>query len=489
MGNLKSILIGIVPFSILILWFYWGFAGIGGLFWDEEPESIPVVKEVKAPPSSFMVGGVQMNEGDQINWIKTMLESGMNTVEVTVYAHQGRWDENNLWFSDDDPGTIDEIRLAKAAGMNVVLVLRLQLDHAFRENRFLWHGMVFPQTEYLLNRWFEEYLRFARKWAVISEKEGVDVLVIGSEMNQMFGSRLVEDLPQLEEYYLNDAKQKEYHQGMMKYEDSIGKDLLYTEGMPNYDDLNTYLKDKLESKRAWAKKTSFADSTDNIQAINVRRTILNYYWERVIYGLRGVYHGKLTIAANFDNYQEVNFWEKLDYIGINAYFPLRKLSDKGSLAEVLKKNWDKVLDDILAFRIKNDIPDHPILFTELGYANHSGGTYAPWQGQGFSLILEKPRDSLFLWKNQPRNFYERNQAVRALYQSVKERNFPLGGILYWKFTSKKEQLQYDPFALHIGKTSKDTLPGLLTRFKTLEAEIAREELMEKIRTAPESSAN
>ena len=98
----------------------------------------------------------------------------MNTVEVTVYAHQGRWNENNLWFYDDEPGILEEIRLGKAAGMNVVLILRLQLDHAFEANRFKWHGMVFPETEYLLHRWFEEYGRFVKKWSLIAEEEGVE---------------------------------------------------------------------------------------------------------------------------------------------------------------------------------------------------------------------------------------------------------------------------------------------------------------------------
>jgi hypothetical protein len=32
--------------------------------------------------------------------------------------------------------------------------------------------------------------------------------------------------------------------------------------------------------------------------------------------------GKLTYAANWDDFDKVPFWNELDYIGIDAYFPL-----------------------------------------------------------------------------------------------------------------------------------------------------------------------
>ena len=41
------------------------------------------------------------------------------------------------------------------------------------------------------------------------------------------------------------------------------------------------------------------------------------------HGERAVYKGKLTYAANWDGeFEEVAFWDALDVIGVQAYFPL-----------------------------------------------------------------------------------------------------------------------------------------------------------------------
>ena len=437
-------------------------------------------EENELETSNFLVGGIQMNEGDQQNWIRTLKESGMNTVQVTVYAHQGRWHENNLWFNDYDQSLIQEIRYAKAAGLKVVLVLRLQLDHNFQDNKFLWHGMVFPHSLYLVQRWFEEYTRFAKRWAEICEEEGVEVLVIGSEMNELFATLPIETMPKLHEYYLNDEKQERYRTRMLKFSERLTERYLSVAGDENYKKLELYLDDQIKANQAWAKMVTFQDSLDPLAAMNYRRTVLNWYWERMIYDIRGVYNGKMTIAANFDNYNEVRFWDKLDYIGINAYFPLRTpgiSADKPKkFQKALEKSWDQTLDEILEFREAAGVPNHPILFTELGYGRHSGSTLTPWQGFGFSLLRNPVQDSLIIWEQQPEDPKERNLAVLALYEAVKKKEFPLAGILYWKLTSKKEQLVYDPFALHIGKETEDELQQLLVKFKFMEAEIKAEKM-------------
>ena len=47
------------------------------------------------------------------------------------------------------------------------------------------------------------------------------------------------------------------------------------------------------------------------------------FWRRLIDEVREVYPGAMTYGANwFQEYQEVDFWDQLDYIGIHAYFPV-----------------------------------------------------------------------------------------------------------------------------------------------------------------------
>lgn len=471
----------ILPIVISIVFFGWILNWVMGLFYpDQEPEVIPQQAQAiqtdlpgyPSPPSrmdelDFLVGGVQMNEGDQVNWIRNLLQSGMNTVEVTVYAHQGRWLDNNLWFGDVDQHLVEEIRLAKRAGMNVVLILRLQLDHSFPENKFLWHGMVYPENKYLLNRWFENYTRFARQWARVAEEEGVDVLVIGSEMNALFSSQFVKEVPSLESYFLDPQKQIDYRKKVAKLSNGrLTSDYLTVYGEPNYTDLEAYLTDRSKCKEQWAYITACQDSIDPVLGINRRRATQNFYWEKLIWNLRTVYHGKMTVAANFDNYHEIKFWKELDFIGINAYFPLRKLKEGAAPNEAkMAKAWRKILADIETFRDTMEITHLPILFTELGYTSYAGSSLAPWQGSGFSLLEESGKDSLVIWDQQQRDISERNMATRALLQAVQEMNFPLAGILYWKFTSWKHQEKEDPFALHIGPESQDSLQSILLDFK------------------------
>lgn len=46
------------------------------------------------------------------------------------------------------------------------------------------------------------------------------------------------------------------------------------------------------------------------------------YWSDLILKIRKIYTGKITYAENWDTYATVPFIPSLDYIGIDAYFPL-----------------------------------------------------------------------------------------------------------------------------------------------------------------------
>ena len=46
------------------------------------------------------------------------------------------------------------------------------------------------------------------------------------------------------------------------------------------------------------------------------------FWNALIPKVRKIYKGKLTYAANWDEYKRTPFWSQLDFIGIDAYFPL-----------------------------------------------------------------------------------------------------------------------------------------------------------------------
>lgn len=427
-----------------------------------------LIERSKPQQSDFFLGGIQINEADNRQWVNQIAKCGMNTVEVTVYAHQGNWNDNNLWFEESEPGVIEEIRLAKAQGLKVVLILRVALDHSFPANQFLWHGMIFPENENHLALWFKTYGRFAKQWARIAEREKVDVFAIGSEMNALVDTRIEMKMPPLLDYYIDSAKRKKYKHQVMQFEKQLPEGELWVRGRENYKNLSEYLDAKINANFVWANKAAFSYLDNPILAINQRRAILNWYWNSLIADLRKEYSGKMTFAANFDSYDKIDFWNSLDMIGINAYFPLRKTIPENAadsaLANLLLDGWNTVLDQIETFKRLDTLEDKPVFFTELGYGRGAASTLTPWQAHGFSIIELENKDSLVIWNKQSEKLNERQMAVEALYQAVKARNFPLLGILYWKLTTHDYHLPYEPFAMLLASPAKDSMQIALQKF-------------------------
>lgn len=97
------------------------------------------------------------------------------------------------------------------------------------------------------------------------------------------------------------------------------------------------------------------------------------YWKNLINKIRKVFSGKLTYAANWDEFPRTTFWEDLDYIGIDAYFPLSE--EKTPSVEQLKKGWQPWKNKITELSKKKD---RPVLFTEFGYRSMDYSAKKPW---------------------------------------------------------------------------------------------------------------
>ncbi|TNE51437.1 MAG: hypothetical protein EP343_04900 [Deltaproteobacteria bacterium] len=96
-------------------------------------------------------------------------------------------------------------------------------------------------------------------------------------------------------------------------------------------------------------------------------------WRRIIAAVRKVYKGKLIYSANWDSFQKVKFWDALDVIGIQAYFPLTKANNPSEAD--LRKGWAKWLNMVCQFSKKWK---RPVIFTELGYNYASHTAARPW---------------------------------------------------------------------------------------------------------------
>ncbi len=96
-------------------------------------------------------------------------------------------------------------------------------------------------------------------------------------------------------------------------------------------------------------------------------------WRRVIERVRQVYGGWLVYAANWTNFEDVPFWDAVDYIGVQAYFPLAK--EPTADVDLLVAGWQPWLDRIAAVAKRNN---RRVLFTEIGYRTNTNAAVEPW---------------------------------------------------------------------------------------------------------------
>ena len=111
-------------------------------------------------------------------------------------------------------------------------------------------------------------------------------------------------------------------------------------------------------------------------------------WFDVINSIRKNFSGLITYAADWSNYKNVSFWNAVDFIGIDAYFPLTNKNDP-SMNELLNawKKWKPGIEKI------HNITGKPIVFTEIGYRSIDGCNRDPWNWQRKGKIdLEEQKD-------------------------------------------------------------------------------------------------
>jgi len=114
----------------------------------------------------------------------------------------------------------------------------------------------------------------------------------------------------------------------------------------------------------------------------------NMWKEIVIKPVREVYSGPLTYAANWnEEYTHVKFWDALDYIGIDAYFPLSE-KDKPTLKE-LKKGWEEWVTEMEEFQKK---VNKPVIFPEVGYCAADWTAKTPWEELTGNLNMKLQAD-------------------------------------------------------------------------------------------------
>lgn len=92
-------------------------------------------------------------------------------------------------------------------------------------------------------------------------------------------------------------------------------------------------------------------------------------WRSLIAQVRQIYPGPLVYAANFGTeFESVSFWDALDYIGLQEYYPLPPDLDANAVVarvEAVQKKFNK-----------------PVVFTEAGFPSLKAANQQPWDDAG-----------------------------------------------------------------------------------------------------------
>ncbi|WP_019990197.1 glycoside hydrolase family 113 [Rudanella lutea] len=162
------------------------------------------------------------------------------------------------------------------------------------------------------------------------------------------------------------------------------------------------------------------------------------FWSRLIGQVKAIYKGKLTYAANWDRYAQIPFWNELDYIGVDAYFPL---SDSPTPSvRAMNRGWK---DHVQALGELSGEKQKPILFTEFGYRACTYTARRPWESDTDCTPSEQAQA----------------QAYTALFESVWHQPWFAGGFVWkWFLTDSpntRHPDQYSPQNRAAANTLKD----------------------------------
>ncbi|MFX0101897.1 MAG: hypothetical protein ACFFCS_20195 [Candidatus Hodarchaeota archaeon] len=106
-------------------------------------------------------------------------------------------------------------------------------------------------------------------------------------------------------------------------------------------------------------------------------------WRNLIHEIRQKYPTlKLTYAANWDAYFRIEWWDELDFIGLDAWFPLTTKLDP--TVDELRNSWNGIAQYLEQVSKQWN---RPILFTEMGYQSRDGCNIMPWDVK-FRLVLD-----------------------------------------------------------------------------------------------------
>lgn len=283
---------------------------------EDTRQSVIKGANLEMPPQQIGHGEIGDLKDMNIEWVSLIPYAFSRPGETFVRFGSGQW------WGETEEGTIECIKMAKAAGMKVMLK-----PHVWVGGGQGWLGDFDLGIDEKWTAWEKEFSNYILTYAVIAESLDVELLCIGTEV-----------------------------------------------------------------RKSAAKRPQF--------------------WRQLIKDVRAVYNGKVTYAANWDNYMNITFWKDLDYIGIDAYFPFSDAAHP--IREELVHGWGKITPKLRKLSESNGIQ---ILFTEYGYKSIEYANRGHWKYKEDTIKTSQSTQAI---------------AYQALYESIWQEDFVAGGF-FWKW--------------------------------------------------------
>lgn len=170
-------------------------------------------------------------------------------------------------------------------------------------------------------------------------------------------------------------------------------------------------------------------------------------WTEIIAAIRAVYTGKVTYAATYWTVKDVGFWDKVDYIGVDAYLPLTPKHADGDTSpynptvEAMVDAWTKphfnpwIRDTLNGgksaieyYKALSEQYHKKIVFTEVGYRSLDGTATDPGVFGG--------------GQNDPPDYQEQVGAYTALFKVMENYGGQwLAGSLIWSYYSFENPME------------------------------------------------
>ena len=150
-------------------------------------------------------------------------------------------------------------------------------------------------------------------------------------------------------------------------------------------------------------------------------TVREDAWRGLIAQVRRIYRGPLTYAAHWEEELErLSFWDELDYIGVNFYFPIAASGEdpEHDSAEILaaKRRISQVQSRF----------QKPVLFTEVGFPALATAAARPWEENSSGLDADLQARCYAVWLEH-----------FALAPNAR-------GMFWWKWPSHGRGSPFDP---------------------------------------------